>query len=290
MQESILTAVRSVRSRMLWASDQWFLTVGPEPPDTREPDFLIMGAMKAGTTSLHDCLAQHPEVFMTHIKEPSWYLDNPVPIKRGTVKSREDLRKLMFRGFKGQSRVGESSTTYSEAPTIGLEAPANVHRVAPDMQFVYIIRNPFGRIVSHYLHCVELGIYSQPINEVLAKDTTFLERSLYAGQLERYLEFFKKEQFHVVIFEEFTREPARHLAGVCNFLGVSEAPVERINTRPRNKSVVSGTVRNQDSKLDGETYARLLEPIQADTARLEEFLGRKLDLWDFSPEKWCKPA
>lgn len=290
MRESLLSGLINIRRQLIRGGDLLYLAVGPNPPEKRDPDFLIIGAMKAGTTFLHDCLAGHPEIFMTHIKEPSWYLDEPLPVKRGMVRSREALRKLMFRGFKNQISVGESSTAYTEAPTIGCEAPGNIHRLAPDMRFVYIVRNPFGRIVSHYLHCVELGIYTQPIIEVLAKDATFLERSLYAGQLERYLEFFTKERFQVVIFEEFTREPARHLAALCRFLEVSDEPAARLHSRHQNKSVVSDVFRNQHARLDFETHARLLAPIQADTARLEEFLGRKLDLWDFSPEKWCKPA
>lgn len=288
MQQTLKRSTRIVKRRIDTVNEQWYLSFGPEPPTLVEPNFLVMGAMKAGTTTLHDCLAQHPEIFMTYIKEPSYYLPNRLANTASNTKTRSELRKLMFKGFRNQRRIGESSTTYTEAPTVGMEAPANIHRAAPDMQFIYIVRNPFGRIVSHYLHCVERAIYTEPICDVLAKDPTFLERSLYASQLKRYLELFEKEQFLLLFFEEFACEPLRQLPEVCRFLEISEAPLASVDTRVRNQSVVPKSVRDQNSRFDHETYTRLMESIREDVEELESIMGRKINHWDLSETKWCR--
>lgn len=286
---SLRLRARSVRGALYKLSDQLYLSANKNShEDERLPDFLIIGAMKAGTTALHHSLAQHPEVFMTYVKEPSLFLDKSPWLQQNPyVKSAERMHRLMFRGYQGQKLVGESSTTYTEFPSLGAEAPENIARDAPDMKLIYIMRNPFARIVSHYLHCVQMGIYSEPLTEVLKRDTTFLERSLYYSQIERYLKHFDREQLQLLFFEDFTKDPARTLREVCTFLGISENPVEHFNTKPRNETLVQKAVRTSNSRFEKPTYDALIGPIQEDCQKLEALVGRSLEDWDLTEARWC---
>lgn len=283
-----LRLYRRGRSELRKLGDRVFLKWSNDAAPNRLPDFLIIGAMKSGTTALHRSLAQHPDIFMTHVKEPLYFLDDPPLIKIDPdIGSKKDLHKLMFRGFKNQHRVGESSTRYTAAPSFGTEAPGNIHSLAPDMRFIYILRNPLARIVSHYMHCVEHGIYSESMSEALKKDATFLERSLYHSQLVRYLECFDRDRFLITFFEDFTSDPGALLRKVCRFLEVPEEKVSMINPRQRNVTLVSSEIRDNNSLFDKEDYDSLIGPIREDVRALEEFMGRNIDHWDLSEERWC---
>lgn len=287
----MLIQYRRLRSGLRKVSDQFYLKLPHKgASSTRLPDFLIIGAMKSGTTALHRCLEQHPDIFMTYVKEPSYFLNESPWLQRNPhVGSLERLRELMLKGYRDQIRVGESSTTYSEAPTLGREAPANIHRQVADMQFIYITRNPFARIVSHYRHCVERRIYSEPMTEVLKYDCTFLERSLYHSQLARYLEYFDRSQFLILFFEDFIQNPKEELLKICRFLEIPEEPGTAIRGKQSNKTLVSTTVRDQSSRFDKSSYEMLIGPIQDDVRALGVFIGHDIDHWDLSEERWCEP-
>jgi len=272
------------------ASEKLYLATGPDPSPLLVPDFLTIGAMKAGTTSLHDCLSQHPDLFMTYIKEPSYFLNQTSRYARRIFDSKTRLHKLMLKGYRNQRRIGESSTTYTEAPTVGQEGPENIHREAPHMQFIYILRNPLSRIVSHFLHCVERGIYQEPISEAIKHDSTFLERSLYFSQLRRYLDYFPREQFLLLFFEDFVSCPGRELQKVYHFLGVDELPMQKLTVRVSNRTVVDSKVRDRNARFGRGLYARLIRPILDDLGELETFHGQQISHWDLSEEKWCVPG
>lgn len=257
--------------------------------DRTMPDFLIIGAMKAGTTSFHHYLNQHPDIFMTYIKEPGIFIDCPPYLEQNPyIKSRDELIKLMLRGYSQEKLIGESSAYYTEAPTLGLEAPKNIKEQAPNMKFLYLLRNPLNRIYSHYIHCLELKIYDEDLHTILAKDRTFLECSLYYYQLNRYLEEFPKEQFKIIILEEFVKDHRAGLREIFGFLGVN-ADIEIAPTLKKyNKSIIKTRFSKDDSKLSKEMYSQLITPIKEDITELEKFLDRSLDFWDLSEEKWCK--
>ena len=128
------------------------------------PNLLIMGAMKSGTTSLYHYLRQHPDIFMSSpLKEPQYFLPFPMAKQKlyetwgelspsiGT--KRDILQHYMLKGYDNEKIFGEATTNY----TLGsiparTDLPKRIHRANPSMRFLYIIRNPFERIVSNYLH------------------------------------------------------------------------------------------------------------------------------------------
>ncbi len=277
----------------------------PDAAVPKVPDFAVIGAMKAGTTSLHNYLNIHPDIYMSRVKEPGLFLDeSPYMRANPMVHSHWAMRQLTFRGYRGERLVGESSTYYSEAPTLGAEAPENMFAQAPDIRLIYMLRNPFDRIVSHYWHCIDFGIYQGSIDSVIATDDTFLQRSSYFYQISRYLRFFPMERIHIAFFEDFVREPERVLAGIFAFLGVPSIRVERPNKRHNqsfsrkrsrsnrlNRSRLHGSTslgNAAPAAMNGATYRRLIEPLHRDVEQLETLLGRKLNRWDMSERRWCE--
>ena len=276
-----------MRSDVKSLSDRAFLAFGDGAPADLQPTFVVIGAMKTATTSLHRILDEHPDVYMTYVKEPGLYLDDPQFMRQNPfVGTRERLHKLTFRGYKGEPIIGESTTEYSELPTNGAEAPARMAELAPHLKFVYMLRNPLDRIFSHYLHCLDLGIYDEPIDDILRRDGTFLERSLYAFQLSHYLKHFPRERFHLIVFEEFRKDSSEVINSIFRFLGLTPPPAPIQTTRQLNRSVS----RNQfpsTQVLKPATYERLMAQIRTDVSSLETLMGRSLGLWDLSPERWC---
>lgn len=122
------------------------------------PNFLIIGAAKAGTTSLYHYLAQHPQIYMSPIKEPNFFaleercVDFRGPgdhlyIKQFSVTELERYRSL-FQGVTHEQAVGEASPLYLYSPV----APARSHRYVPEMKLIAILRHPVDRAYSAFLH------------------------------------------------------------------------------------------------------------------------------------------
>lgn len=276
-----------IRGDLRSLSDRAYLSFRAPVPAGLQPTFVIIGAMKTATTTLHRILDQHPEIYMSYVKEPGIFLDEPQVLRDKTfIGSRERLHKLTFRGYKGEAVIGESTTQYSELPTNGAEAPGKMAQAAPHLKFVYMLRNPLDRIFSHYVHCLDLGIYEAPLDAVLQHDRTFLERSLYAFQLSNYLQHFPRERFHLILFEEFREDSVPVLNSIFDFLGVERPATAIVAEKRLNRSVSRAQFR--DTRVFArETYERLMAEIRADVRSMEETMRRSLELWDMSPERWC---
>jgi hypothetical protein len=218
------------------------------------PNFFVVGTGKAGTTSLHRYLAQHPQIYMSPVKEPCYFAAEIRPQKLGAPLQRhlrmqtkslprvlgdgkpvspmgwlacdwDDYLRL-FQHVNGQRAIGESSAAYLWSET----APGNIAACVPDAKIVMILRDPAERAYSQYLHQVSVGLTSASFREHLREcsrtQTTlgihhpFLEVGLYAGQVKRYLERFPREHVRIYWYEEAWRDPSQLLADVFSFLGV----------------------------------------------------------------------
>ncbi len=175
------------------------------------PDFLVIGAMKAGTSSLHEQLAARPGLFLSRPKEPNFFSDDEV-YARG-----ESWYRSLFAEAAGR-RCGESSTHYSKLP----RHPHTVERMRkllPRPRLVYVMRHPIDRIVSHYVHEWSEGRCSGAIDEVVSRDPSYVAYSSYARQLEPYLEAYGSEALLPVFFERLMRDRDAELARICRFVG-----------------------------------------------------------------------
>jgi sulfotransferase family protein len=222
----------------------------------REPNFFIVGAARAGTTSLWAYLRQHPDVFLPQselAKEPTYFAD-VTPPWAPEFATLEGYQKV-FEAATYQRAVGEASTAYLSSP----ESPGRIHAAFPDAKIIIVLRNPAGRAYSHYRLLCELGFEPSPTFERgLELEAGRYERyeqglplppridrfwygayfyqrmGRYGEQIERYLKLFRKEQLHFVLFDDLQKHPIETTSAVCNFLGVD--PSFRPNVQIHNQS------------------------------------------------------
>jgi hypothetical protein len=185
------------------------------------PNFLIIGAAKAGTTSLYRYVQSHPQAFMPERKELSFFCEE-FNWKRG-------LRwyESYFGEAAGAVAVGEASPRYSVYP-LYRDVPARIASLIPDVRLVYLVREPIQRMQSQYLDNVIQGLEKNPVEEALSDNPFYLTSSSYALQLEQYLEYFRRDQLLVVVSEELRLDRERVLSRVFAFLRVDpswRAPV-----------------------------------------------------------------
>jgi len=174
------------------------------------PNFLIIGAQKSGSTSLYECLKQHPDIFMSNPKESEFFATDKLYSKGFKFYER------FFPGYQTQKLIGEASTVYSNF--IGLEKTIKrIYEFNKDMKLIYIIRNPIARAHSAYFWRVR-QLYEKlkfeqalELEETRKNNTPLLDPfsykrlGLYFQIISKYLEFFERENLHVVLFDDLVK-------------------------------------------------------------------------------------
>ena len=177
------------------------------------PTFLVIGAAKCGTTSLHRYLDLHPEIGMSRLKEPHFFLGRKAWM-RGV-----DWYRTLF--DTGVPQRGESSVGYSAYPhTAGV--PERIASVVPDAKLIYLIRDPIPRLVSDYMHRRSDGIETRSLDDAVLEmvDTRFGDRGRYYFQIRQYLPHFDRDRLLVLTSDRLRRERGPTLSTVFRFLGV----------------------------------------------------------------------
>ena len=175
------------------------------------PTFVLIGAMKTGTSSLASYLREHPQVFMTTPKEPGFFSmrwDYGLPWYENHF---VDAGDAVARG--------EASTNYTKAPSLP-HVPERMAGVVPDAKLVYVVRNPVHRIRSHYIHNVANKGERRKIDVAVRDNPDYLDFSRYAHQLELFLEHYPRSSLLVVASERMRTERAAALKDVLQFIGV----------------------------------------------------------------------
>src|SRR5438309_7032494 len=189
------------------------------------PTFFIIGAAKAGTTSLHHYLDQHPEIQMSAIKEPHFFAgpENGLPFPPERVADRGAYERLFDPRFAVR---GEASPSYTNFPRRS-GVPERIKELVPDAKLIYLVRDPIERTLSHYQHAVAAGRETRSLQEALrglADPNCYLAcHSLYGRQLELYLRCFPGDDVRVVDQAELLRDRGATLRELFGFLGVDEA-------------------------------------------------------------------
>lgn len=193
------------------------------------PDFVIIGAMKCGTSTLHAQLALQPQFFMSEPKEPNFFSDDENYAKG------EDWYRSLFRNAGKGAIKGESSTHYTKLPTY----PKTVDRLAaliPNAKFIYVMRDPIDRLISHYIHEWTQGVITCAIDEAIEKHPDLIAYSRYAYQLEPFVARFGKERILPVAFEAMTAQPDAELKRIAAFLGAEGDVAWRADLEAQNVS------------------------------------------------------
>jgi len=199
----------------------------------KKPDFFILGAAKCGTTSLHYYLNQHPEIYLSPVKEPCFFCDEFQIVKE------EEQYLQLFDGVTTETAVGEASHVYFTSPG----TPELLHRLFPDARFILIFRHPADRAYSLYHHMKRFGfetaktferaleIEEKRMHSVSFKENCpqymynflYFHSGLYGEQIERYFSLFSRERFHLLTLKQLQQDTQAEMEAIFRFLNVSES-------------------------------------------------------------------
>lgn len=238
----------------------------------RLPDFVVIGAMKAGTTTLHRYLAMHSRVFMSTPKEPG-YFSRDDQYARGI-----EWYRGLFADAGADQLCGEASTCYSRCWRYP-QAATRLAQAIPDARLIYLMRHPVDRVYSHYGHEMRVRYRKQALKPIslerfLQEDLEAIDASLYMRQIDRYLEHFPREQMLFLLTEDLQEQPGQVLECVEAFLGLP----------PQNLSDSEPIVANRPV----DTFAARAESLRKTERLRRSVFGRIMA--GLMPASWRGPA
>jgi hypothetical protein len=216
------------------------------------PNFIVIGAAKAGTTALYWYLAEHPEIFMSPMKETNFFaygldaqgrlLYGDPDVHRFPVRSLADYERL-FSAAGGSRAVGEASPIYLECP----QAAGRIRALLPKARLICSLRHPVDRAYSDYqMYIRRRGKRLDPERDLTAAsawarpDSRWMQLGRYHEQLKRYLDAFPREQIHVLLFDDMRRDALQAVQDVYRFLGVQPGFTPDLDA-PHNVGGVPGS-------------------------------------------------
>jgi hypothetical protein len=219
----------------------------------RLPDFLVIGAPKAGTTALHAALSHHPKLFLSPVKEPKYYMcgDSPPPAYRGPGDAHSSQEWIwqrpryqeLFSPAPPDALCGESTPFY----LYNRDARRRIAADLPDVRLIAVLRDPVDRLYSNWMHLWADGL--EPCADVVEACEREEDRvesgwapfwhyrgvGMYGRQLADLFEHVAREQVLVLRYRDLVEQPDRTLDEVCRFLGVVPGEVSAVpsdNSRP----------------------------------------------------------
>lgn len=176
------------------------------------PDFIVIGAMKCGTSTLAAQLGAQDGLFMTDPKEPNYFSDDAIFAKG------PDWYGSLFDAAAASDLKGEASTHYTKRP----ELPETVRRMRvalPEARLVYMIRDPMVRLVSHYIHAWSEGWVLAPLDQVIETYTPLVDYGRYGWQIAPFVEAYGREAICLTSLERLRGDPGRELARIAAHIG-----------------------------------------------------------------------
>lgn len=224
------------------------------------PNFLVIGAMKAGTTSLHHYLAAHPQIHMSSVKEPHFFVKGVVR-SEGVVRGWEQgwpWYEALFAEAGDALAVGESSTSYTAYPARP-GVPGRIAEALPDVRLIYLLRHPLERARSEYVHKCLVGRERRPAAAALLEDPVYLDKSRYMLQIDQYLAHFPRERLLMLLSEDLRSDHEGAMGQVWKFLGVESlaaaGPVTELNRTGDRVPVTDSRRRLSAQRVPG--YERI---------------------------------
>ena len=245
------------------------------------PTFVVIGAAKAGTTAMYWYLNEHPEVFMSPVKETNFFayglddkgrlLYGDPELHRFPVRSLEHYERL-FAGARGQRALGEASPIYLECP----QSAGRIRALLPDARIICFLREPVDRAYSDYLMYLRTrGRRLDPARDLTVDEawaqpgSHWMQISTYHEALSRYFDRFPSEQIHVFLFDDLRADAMGCVRDVYRSVGVDPTFTPDLDT-PHN---IGGMPSNRalERIFTSRTLKRMLEPLiprrAADMAR-----------------------
>ena len=180
----------------------------------RLPDFIVVGATKAATTSLDQYLALHPQIHMARPKEPRYFVE-------GVIGSTSHRGLEWYRSLFQSERTmcGETSPQYTYWPT-RTGVAARIQEVIPHCRLIYLVREPWSRLKSHYFMKLRTGRTADNLATHLSAAPQVRDASCYGTQLAELMRYFPRDQILVVESARLQRKSREALREVFRFLCV----------------------------------------------------------------------
>jgi hypothetical protein len=270
------------RPRMLFSSRPLVRPARTEA-DIR-PNFLIIGAAKAGTSALVSQMRRHPDVFIPPAKEIRFFIPeierSAEAMRRAVPRSTRTWDRYLefFRGGQGVAARGEATVAYSLYP-LNPGVPAMIAERLPDVRLVYLVRDPLARIVSQYRHAVRDGKVTEPFEEWLYSDLvqeSAILRSNYKLQLDQYLVHFDRSVIHIEFHEDFQKDHRATLSRVFGFLGIDPEVAAAIRSQPVN---VTSAGQVPYPEISAAMREDLRTRLKQDSGDFLEAHGKPRDFW-----------
>lgn len=193
------------------------------------PDFLLIGAMKCGTSSLAAQLGAQDGLFMTTPKEPNYFSDDTV-----FAKGPEWYASLFDAAAPGDLK-GEASTHYTKRPDYPNCLP-RMKAALPAPRLIYMIRNPMERLVSHYLHAVSENWISEPLERAIETYPQLVDYGLYGWQIAPFIEAYGREAVLLTSLERQKADPDGELKRIAAHIGLRNSVAWRHEIKAQNVS------------------------------------------------------
>ena len=192
------------------------------------PNFLIIGAMKSGTTAISNFLSQHPDIYMHPLKELhffSTFENDSYCLENGKIKafSLDEYNKL-FSKVNSEKIIGEASTSYLYVK----KSAYQIKNYIPSSKILVILRNPIHRAFSHYNFMVSIDLEQLSFEESIKQESIrinknlsfghYLQRGKYYKQLKTYFNLFDRRKVKVLIYEDFVKDPKSFMYKIFDFL------------------------------------------------------------------------
>jgi hypothetical protein len=271
------------------------------------PNFLLIGAMKGGTSSLYRYLRDHPQIFMPSVKEPKFFSSN---WNRGI-----EWYERLFDGAGQVIAIGEASTAYTKYPHVS-GVPGRIAKLLPEVRLIYLVRHPVERMISDYQHRTKgRDSHVGSLEEVLLADESYCDFSRYAMQIDQYLEYFQPDQLLVLKSEDLASDRMQTLKRVYDFLGVDSGwqsphlwrefhmsserrrPVDSVLRRVPGYRTVASVAPQPLKRLKYRLTTRKAPPqpalsdgarrelenrLRDDVRRLRRYMGDDLNAWELA--------
>jgi hypothetical protein len=204
------------------------------------PDFVVIGAAKAGTSTLHAALSSHPDVFLPSVPEPGWFAWDgaaprrwPTDVPADVPVRDEPSYQALYADAPAGALTGEVCPLYLESAI----APDRLKAAHPDARIVVTVRDPVSRAWSSYWMHVRGGLETRPPEDAFGPEEHRVQVGHYAANLAPWVERF--DRVCVLQFEEWTRDGLGTLAAFLDLTELPMPPPENVGGRPRNPLVAA---------------------------------------------------
>lgn len=237
------------------------------------PNFIIAGAIKAGTTSLFNYLGQHPQVYTSPIKETRYFAFDPSnPDHVSQIYSTYPVRTMeeylaQFAGVTDELAIGEATPRYLISPC----APANMKAVLPDVRLIYTLRNPVERLYSIYMMRVTAGFDVKDVYYECRPGGKQAMANRYSPYFERWLRYYDRSQMKIVLLEDLKSNPKDVFQSICRYLAIDDSfepdTTRRYNVGGVPKNRFAGSLVRSMKRIRSQRYIRKLKPFVPDSVK-----------------------